>query len=112
VTADLDIWVNPDENNYNKLKEAFLVFRMPVFDMTLKNFLDTKKWDVFRFGRKPVAKDIMTKIKGLEFGQSFYAASLVNVDEIQIRLIHCDHLLTSRKQAGRAKDINDLENLK
>jgi hypothetical protein len=42
VTADLDIWVRPDENNYNKLKEAFLVFGMPVFYMTLKNFLDTK----------------------------------------------------------------------
>jgi hypothetical protein len=53
----------------------------------------------------------MTKVKGLEFDQSFNAASLINVDEIQVRLIHYDHLLTARKQAGRAKDINDLENL-
>lgn len=102
VTADLDLWVKPDENNYNKLQEAFLAFGMPVFDMTLKNFLHTTKWDVFRFGRKPIAIDIMTKVKGLEFDQSFNAASLVNVDEIQVRLIHYDHLLTAKnKQAAQ-----------
>ena len=111
VTADLDIWVNPVEKNYNKLKEAFFYFGMPVFDMTLTNFLDTRKWDVFRFGRKPVAIDIMTKVKGLKFNQANKAASLVNVDEIQVKLIHYDHLLTAKKKAGRAKDINDLENL-
>ncbi|MGK2861427.1 MAG: nucleotidyltransferase [Chitinophagaceae bacterium] len=111
VTADLDIWVNPVEKNYNKLKEAFFHFGMPVFDMTLTNFLDTEKWDVFRFGRKPVAIDIMTKVKGLKFDLALKAASLVTVDEIQVRLIHYDHLLTAKKMAGRAKDINDLENL-
>lgn len=111
VTADLDIWVKPDENNYSKLKDAFHSFGMPLFDMTLGNFLNTEKWDVFRFGRKPVAIDIMTKVKGLKFDQAFKAASFVNVDDIQVRLIHYAHLLTAKKQVGRAKDINDLENL-
>lgn len=111
VTADLDIWVKCDENNYTKLKNAFISFGMPMFDMTLKNFLDSDKWDVFRFGRKPVAIDIMTKVKGLQFDEAFNAAGLIDVDEIQVRLIHYNHLLVAKKQAGRAKDIDDLENL-
>ncbi len=111
VTADLDIWVKCTENNYNKLKEAFYSFGMPMFDMTLSNFLNVEKWDVFRFGRKPVAIDIMTKVKGLDFDKAIEAARFVNVDDIEVRLIHYHHLLAAKKEAGRAKDINDLENL-
>lgn len=111
VTADMDIWVRCSEENYNKLLKSFMTFGMPVFDMTLDNFLDFQKWDVFRFGRKPVAIDIMTKVKGLSFEEAFLPAKMVDVDDIQVRLIQYDHLLAAKKQAGRAKDINDLENL-
>lgn len=111
VTADMDIWVRCNEENYIKLEHSFLTFGMPMFDMTLKSFLDTANWDVFRFGRKPVAIDIMTKVKGLSFDEAFPSATIVNVDDIQVRLIHYEHLLAAKKQAGRAKDINDLENL-
>ncbi len=111
VTADMDIWVRCNEDNYKKIQKAFFVFGMPVFDMTLNNFLDSEKWDVFRFGRKPVAIDIMTKVKGLTFEEAFQSTTLVDVDDIQVRLIQYEHLLAAKKQAGRAKDINDLENL-
>ncbi len=111
VTADMDIWVRCNEENYKKLEHSFLAFGMPVFDMTLVNFLDFEKWDVFRFGRKPVAIDIMTKVKGLSFDEAFQSATMVTVDDIQVRLIQYEHLLTAKRRAGRAKDINDLENL-
>lgn len=111
VTADMDIWVRCNKENYEKLQDAFLTFGMPVFDMTLSNFLDAEKWDVFRFGRKPVAIDIMTKVKGLSFDEAFQHATLVKVDDIQVRLIQYEHLLSAKKQAGRAKDMDDLENL-
>lgn len=55
VTADMDIWVRCTKENYNKIASAFSVFGMPTFDMTLDNFLNSEQWDVFRFGRKPVA---------------------------------------------------------
>ncbi|MDX2046342.1 MAG: nucleotidyltransferase [Chitinophagaceae bacterium] len=111
VTADMDIWVKCNADNYNKLNMAFHSFGMPVFDMTLNNFLDTEKWDVFRFGRKPVAIDIMTRVKGLDFDEAFQKSSLVNIDDTEIRLIHYEHLIIAKKKAGRAKDIQDLENL-
>ncbi len=111
VTADMDIWVRCNEENYKKIRHSFLTFGMPVFDMTLTNFLDFEKWDVFRFGRKPVAIDIMTKVKGLSFDEAFQPASMVDVDDIQVRLIQYEHLLAAKRQAGRAKDINNLENL-
>ena len=112
VTADIDIWVRCTGENYNKLFHAFQTFGMPVFDMTLANFLDFEKWDVFRFGRKPVAIDIMTKVKGLDFEEALKKSELRIIDNIAVRLIHYHHLLTAKKEAGRNKDLNDLENLK
>ena len=111
VTADMDIWVRCTPENYKKIVQAFNSFGMPMFDMTMDNFLNSKKWDVFRFGRKPVAIDIMTRVKGLVFDKAFKAGSMITVDEINVRLIQYDHLIIAKKQAGRSKDIQDLENL-
>lgn len=111
VTADMDIWVRCTPKNYIKLVRSFHAFGMPVFDMTLQNFLDVEQWDVFRFGRKPVAIDIMTKVKGLDFEEAFKESEVRNIDNIAVRLIHYHHLISSKKQAGRNKDLNDLENL-
>ncbi|HEX4958224.1 MAG TPA: hypothetical protein VFV46_08615 [Lacibacter sp.] len=66
VTGDMDIWVERTEVNYHKLQEAFKQFKMPVFDMTKDNFLYHKNWNVFKFGCKPVAIDIMTSVKDLD----------------------------------------------
>jgi hypothetical protein len=53
TTGDIDIWVEKKPENYQKIKLAFLEFGMPVFDMTEKNFLEHKNWDVFTFGLPP-----------------------------------------------------------
>ncbi|HVK97983.1 MAG TPA: hypothetical protein VM368_09200 [Flavisolibacter sp.] len=111
VTGDMDIWVKPSEENYSKMQSAFKSFGMPMFDMTLDNFLNIDKFDVFRFGRKPVAIDIMTKVKGLNFVDAFEESEIVLVDDIPVRLLQLHHLIEAKKQAGRNKDLNDLENL-
>ena len=67
----MDIWVNRTSINYKKIVQAFYEFKMPVFDMTEENFLQHTEWDVFRFGRKPVAIDIMTKMGGLDFNSCY-----------------------------------------
>ena len=39
TTGDMDIWVMPNQENYQKIVKAFKDFQMPVFDMSLKSFL-------------------------------------------------------------------------
>ena len=111
VTADMDIWVNPTKENYKKLVHAFFDFGMPVFDMSEENFLNHKAWDVFRFGRKPTAIDIMTKMADLNFEQCSKQAKIFEDDDLLIRVVHYNHLIMAKKAAGRGKDLNDLENL-
>jgi hypothetical protein len=111
TTGDMDIWVSRTSENYSKLLKAFHQFKMSVFDMTEKNFLHHPNWDVFTFGIPPVAIDLMVKIKGLDF-EECYANSLIFEDgDLKIRTIQKSDLIKAKKSAGRAKDLNDLENI-
>lgn len=111
TTGDMDIWVNKTKLNYGKLVKAFDEFKMPVFDMTEENFLYHNEWDVFRFGRNPVAIDIMTKMGGLNFEDCYKIAQQYIDAELIIKLVHFNDLVKAKKAAGRFKDLNDLENL-
>ena len=111
TTGDLDIWVNKTKENYLKIAKTFLEFGMSLFDMTENNFLENPAHNVYTFGRPPVSIDIMTEVKGLIFDAAFKEAEMVEIEGLQIRLIHYDDLIKSKKYSARAKDINDIENL-
>jgi hypothetical protein len=107
TTGDMHIWVERTK----KLKQAFLQFGMPVFDMTEDNFLSHPNWDVFTFGIPPVAIDVMVKVKGLDFEQCYQKSVVFEDDGLKIRTIHKDSLIEAKKASGRSKDLDDLENI-
>lgn len=90
---------------------AFKQFGLSPFDMTLDNFLYNTSIDVFTFGRSPVAIDLMTNVKGLDFNNCFNNSKMVRVDNLQVRLIQYNHLIEAKQAAGRHKDMDDIENL-
>jgi hypothetical protein len=107
----MDIWVERSEQNYDRVVRAFNRFGMPVFDMTLDNFLHHPNWDVFSFGTPPSAIDVMVNVKGLDFNRCFENAVIFEDDDLRIRTIHLSDLKEAKRSSGRAKDVNDLENL-
>ena len=112
TTGDMDIWVEPTEENYKKLKQAFDQFKLPVFDMTLEKFLNIEQYDVFTFGRPPVAIDIMTKVKGLEFSKAIGKSEWFELEEsFKVRALTLNDLIKAKKASGRLKDLNDIEHL-
>ncbi len=111
TTGDMDIWVERTEENYKRLCKAFEQFGMPVFDMTADNFLSHPVWDVFTFGIPPVAIDIMVQVKGMDFETCYQHAVYFEDDDLSIRTIHKDSLVEAKRQSGRPKDLDDLENL-
>lgn len=111
TTGDMDILVNKTEANYNMLKNAFLHFGMPMFDMTKENFLSNPEMNVFTFGRQPVAIDIMTEIKGADFTGLYNNATIVNVEGLEVKTIHLRDLIEIKKISGRHKDLDDVEKL-
>ncbi|HEY2581799.1 MAG TPA: DUF6036 family nucleotidyltransferase [Mucilaginibacter sp.] len=111
TTGDMDIWVERTTDNYENIKLAFLHFGMPVFDMTVDAFLNSTNLDVFTFGRPPSSIDIMVSVKGLNFADCYQNAIYFEEDGLMIRTIFITDLINAKKASGRAKDINDLENL-
>jgi len=111
TTGDLDIWVEQTSLNYSHLRNAFDQFGMSVFEMTEENFLSHPEWEVFTFGEPPVAIDLMTKVKGLEFESCYQQSVLFEEGEFKIRTLDINNLILSKKITGRPKDLNDLENI-
>jgi hypothetical protein len=111
TTGDMDIWVERSLENYNRIKLAFLNFGMPVFDMTEENFLNHPDWEVFTFGIPPSSIDLMIKVKGLNFDECYNNAVFFEEDDLQIRTIDINNLVSAKKASGRSKDLDDLENL-
>lgn len=111
TTGDMDVWVRPTSENYQKLVKAFTRFGMPVFDMTEQKFLATDQYDVFSFGVPPVAIDILTAPKGLEFTSAHKNSSIYSFENLSVRVIQYADLITAKKAAGRNRDLNDIEQL-
>ena len=111
ATGDMDLWVRRSADNYKKIVKAFSIFRMPLFDMTADAFLNEHGNNVYTFGRKPVAIDIMTSCKGLDFDDTFKSAKWIEFEGLQINVINLDNLIQAKKASGRHKDLDDIEKL-
>ncbi|MEP7238096.1 MAG: DUF6036 family nucleotidyltransferase [Ferruginibacter sp.] len=110
TTQDLDIWVNKTPENHLKLSKAFAIFGMPLFDMTMENFMG-EEFDVFTMGRKPLQIDIITKLKGLQFADAFQHALQNGMEGIIVKYLNLTDLIQAKKSSGRHKDLDDIEKL-
>jgi len=111
TTGDLDIFVEVSKENYRKIENAFRKFGMPLFDMTEFNFLENEEMTVFTFGRSPIAIEILKNITGLSFEDVYNSSLTTEYEGIPMKIINLNHLKENKKQSGRCKDLNDLENL-
>lgn len=112
TTGDMDLFVRRTSENYKKIVLAFRDFGMPIFDMTIDNFLNNDKIDVFSFGVPPVSIDIMTSAKELDFEESFKKSEIQIIDDLEIRVVHIIDLIRQKKSVNRPKDINDILHLR
>ena len=112
TTGDLDIWVNKTENNHKKLTYAFSAFGMPLFDMTLENFMNSREFDVFSFGKPPVSIDIMTEVKGVSFESCFSQKDIHLIQGVSVNVLSKVDLIKAKTASNRSKDKDDIEHLK
>ena len=95
TTNDLDIWVNKSPENYIKLRKAYGIFGMPLFDMTLENFMGDE-FDVFSVGRMPFQIDVMTKLKGVEFADAREKAEQKELEGLKVNFLNLADLIKDR----------------
>lgn len=111
ATADMDIWLNPDNNN--KLK--FLNFlKSEDFDQESLDHIsktDFTRHAAFHIGEKPMQVDFLTIISGIQFLEADRMKQLLPFEDTHIPVIHLDHLILSKITSSRTKDKLDVEEL-
>jgi len=65
----------------------------------------------FHLGIPPVRIDIMNKISGVKFTESYQRKEELRIDDIKISYIGFDDLISNKRASGRFKDLSDIENL-
>ena len=108
----MNVSVNPTKPNFTRLISDSQYFGHSLEYLTKENFLKNEDLDDFTFGRPPVSIDIMTKVKRLDFAETFELSQIADIDGVKTRVIHKNHLIQAKQAASRAKDQDDMEHLK
>jgi len=112
ATKDLDVFVNADASNAKKVFAALAAFGAPVAGYNSRDFEDPNKF--FRFGREPVAIDILPSISGVVFREAWARRLEVVIDEesgLRAFFISKTDLIASKLAAGRTRDLADVEEI-
>lgn len=108
-TGDIDFWVESTLENGRKIEQVFQVFGLASFGITAEDF--TKAEQIIQIGYPPHRIDIITSIDGLDFADAYPNRGIVAISDIPVSFIGLDDLKINKKASGRAKDLDDLENL-
>jgi len=108
-TGDLDIWISRDHTNAEKITSILIDFGFGT--PYLKPDLFTLKKSIVRMGFAPFKLEIITHIDGVKFDDCYHNRTEAVIDGVSVNMIRLADLLKNKKASGRAKDLNDLENL-
>jgi len=109
-TKDLDIWVEPEVKNAQRVYAALKEFGAPLKDVREEDFL--KKTMVYQIGIAPVRVDILMGVSGIEFQQAWEHRRAAKLNNVKVNIMGIGELLKAKQSVRRKADILDLENLK
>lgn len=109
TTGDLDIWLDKTDENYQKLKQAYIDFGAPIFPY--QDFL-SDKLNVWSIGVEPIKIEVLTHVDGLVFNESKNHCKWFEIERLKVPYIAFDDLIKNKLASGRYKDLADIEQLK
>ena len=109
ATKDLDVWVNANAANAERIVEALRAFGAPMSGVTATDF--AVPGVTFQIGVAPVRIDICTAIDGIEFSGAWKRREMRGIDGLQVPIISAEDLIANKKATGRLQDLADVEAL-
>ena len=109
-TGDLDIWLNPTSQNAEKILKSVNEFGFSSFKLSKEDF--TKPGNVIQLGYPPLRIDLLTEIDGVTFEKCFKNRKEVVIEDLKVNFIGYNDLLKNKRESGRPRDIDDIDNLK
>ncbi|MFM7095593.1 MAG: nucleotidyltransferase [Actinomycetota bacterium] len=109
ATADMDVWIARRHDNAVRVVAALRAFGFDLPNLSPEIFEEPDR--VVRMGQAPLRIEILTDIDGVEFGACASRSDTTTIDGTQIPVISLSDLKANKQACGRAKDLDDLENL-
>jgi hypothetical protein len=109
-TGDLDIWVKPSRENAERLNSVLEEFGFGALNVSAEDFV--KENAVIQLGYPPLRIDLVTTLDGVSFDECYVRKHTHIAGGISADFISLDDLKRNKKATGRARDMDDLENLK
>ena len=113
ATKDLDLFIKADPANAKAAYEALASFGAPLTDIAVDDLTDPRKF--VRFGREPLAVDILPGIDGVNFDEAWERRETGIIDErsgLKANFISRMDLIASKIAAGRMRDLADVEEIR
>jgi hypothetical protein len=107
ATGDIDILVNPTEENSKKVFSALLKFGAPIENITEEDF--SKDDVIFQIGLTPRRIDIITSIESVTFPEAWEDAISIQIEGIPV--ISKEKMIKNKQSTGRDKDLIDAKTL-
>jgi len=110
ATKDMDLFIKADLTNAAAAYAALTAFGAPLAALSVRDLADPHKF--VRFGREPVAVDILPGIDGVDFDAAWErrVEGVVDTESgLNAFFISRDDLIASKLAAGRLRDLADVE---
>lgn len=108
-TKDIDIWVEPSNENAKCVYKALKKFGAPVGDLEPEDLTDPKM--VYQIGVAPLRADIMMGVEKLNFTDAWKHKKRTTFGKQKVYLVGINDLMTIKKALGRPQDKLDLTKL-
>lgn len=110
-TMDMDIWLKPNNNNKQKLLEAFQSYGIVKKDINHVESFDFEKAQSFYVGEGINKIDFLTNIAGVSYKEAEPQKDFLEIDDKKISVIGFKHLVINKMMAGRSQDKADVDML-
>lgn len=105
----LDVWINPDPENSDRVWQSLLAFGVPVERLDLsRSDLETAE-TVVQIGLPPRRIDLMTTRTGLDFETAWPNRTIHGVGLLEIPFLGREDLVQNKRATRRPKDLVDLD---
>ncbi|MBK6565085.1 MAG: hypothetical protein IPG18_07755 [Saprospiraceae bacterium] len=111
TTGDLDLWIDPSEQNKAALIDAFRYLQFDASELEIIHQMNFKEALVFSMGTVPQKTDFLTKVSHVDFSDAYTKVVMMAFDDLQLPFVHYNDLVLMKMTTGRLKDQADIEEL-
>ncbi|NLX07767.1 MAG: nucleotidyltransferase family protein [Phycisphaerae bacterium] len=109
-TGDIDLLVNRDPANTQRIVAALADFGFASLELTAEDFQNPDQ--IIQLGVPPVRIDLVTSIDGVSWPQAWNGKVEGSYGDTPVWFISREDLIANKKASGRPQDLADLQALR